>query len=496
MPSNTVLHALSDMKKSMLRQLSKRLAPLLFVFVSCGAHAAIAIGAHDSNLLTSGTSSVTTAAVTTQAAGSSFIVFTVNYGDDNVLSVADNKGNPNYTRIGVELDNTGDGFYVGAWVCENCVGGASHQVTLTVDLTTLAAVYFVEITGGVTSGLVDVSNSAVDSATPFTAAVAPTAGNRLLLSFITGNSGSGTVTYNGTSQSFTSVDAETNGNTGLTGQLAQRSVTANGATLYQPNFTASAGNRASVFTIALKEAAGAPSPGVGSTIVFDTRAGGAQSYQADTTHAQMLAEWEGSSFNTDSGTAPTGFFESDVDGAGTNARGIQWQAGGEQEAYVGVETVTNRAPASGWYTQWKMRLGKYSGGTGSCTGTNDEFTLGSGNAHQKIFLWLTSGPRFYLVMRTTDTKISSDELTFSSDLWDENPYDHPGEIQTITVYISPQNGTIRAWRNDTLVADQTGLSTTETGPTTSVLNTFQETRTTRIPPQAQCQYMWDTVIWY
>lgn len=217
---------------------------------------AIAVGASDSNLLAASAATVTTAPVTTAASGSSFVVFSINFGDDNVASVTDSKGNT-YTRIGVELDNAGDGFYMGAWQCTNGTGGASHTATLTLNGSTICGLYFIEITGGLTSGLVDVSNSAVDSDSGdggFDAQVTPTAGNRLLLSFITGNGG-GTVTYDGTAQSFTSVTAETSGADSMSGQVAQRVVAANGSTAYGPAFTASAGGRASVFTIALKEAA-------------------------------------------------------------------------------------------------------------------------------------------------------------------------------------------------------------------------------------------------
>lgn len=217
---------------------------------------AIAVGVSDSNLLTVGSNTNTSGAVTTQATGSSFVVFTINYGDDNVTSVTDSKSNT-YSRISVELDNPGDGFYVGAWLCENGTGGASHTATLTTAGTALSAIYFLEITGGLTSGLVDVFNAVVDSdgGDGFDAPVTPTAGNRLLLSYITVNAEAPTVTYSGAGQSFTSVLAETDGSSGLSGQVAQRTVAANGSTAYGPAFTTSAGGRASVFTIALKEAA-------------------------------------------------------------------------------------------------------------------------------------------------------------------------------------------------------------------------------------------------
>lgn len=218
---------------------------------------AIDVGVSASEQLAASAAIVTTPAVTSAVSGSSFVVFSINYGDNNVTSVTDSKSNT-YTRIGVELDNVSDGFFVGAWVCENGTGGASHTASLNLASSTLAAIYFIEITGGLTSGLVDVSNSAVDNdnSDGYDAQVTPSAGNRLLLSYITVNAEAPTVTYDGTGQSFTSVLAETDGSNTLSGQVAKRSVVANGSTAYGPAFSASGGGRASVFTIALKEAGG------------------------------------------------------------------------------------------------------------------------------------------------------------------------------------------------------------------------------------------------
>lgn len=238
------------------------IAFLLLSLLAFGAQAAIAVGGSDCNLITTGAATNTTSAITTQTTGSTFIAYTINYGDNNVSTVADNKGNPNYTRIGTELDNTSDGAFSGLWICENCAGGASHTLTLTLAGSAASVVCLIEITGGLTSGIADGNNAVVDAESPYDAAVTPTSGNRLLIACITVNAEAPTVTYDGSGGGFTAVDAVTDGTVTLATQCAQRAVTANGSTAYGPAFTASAGNRANVMTVALQEAGGGGSPNV------------------------------------------------------------------------------------------------------------------------------------------------------------------------------------------------------------------------------------------
>lgn len=234
--------------------------------------------------------------------------------------------------------------------------------------------------------------------------------------------------------------------------------------------------------------AGVPAPQATSTIVWDTRAGGKQNFQAMTSLSQMQAAYGGV---RNSGGA-TQFFESNVDGRGTKARGCQWAAphGSEQECYLGTEGQRVRAPAAGWYTQFKMRLGKAAGAGG--VGNVDQWTLTGVNGHQKTFIWnrANSAHRIYMVIRPSDTKFSIDGLNWSSPLWSTNPYRLTGQVVTITAYFSPADGVVKAWVNDVQVLNATGQKIGD-----SALVDIQESVTT-FPGQQQVQYMWDTIVWY
>lgn len=230
---------------------------------------------------------------------------------------------------------------------------------------------------------------------------------------------------------------------------------------------------------------GAPEPS--GTIIFDTRSGGAEDFQTMTTHAQMVSAFGASRFSN--GTS--GFFESNVDGNGTNARGCQWvnANGTEQECYVAVEDASLEAPDTGFYIQFKVHLGKSS--TGGGTGTVDQWTLTGGNPHQKMFIWTraTAAHRLYLMVTPSQTNIRSDGLNYNSGVFSINPYGRTG-VQKITVWVQPSTGSLKAWVDDDEVLDQTGQNIGGSG-----LVGIQETVTT-FPAQQQVQYMWDTVVWY
>lgn len=246
---------------------------------------------------------------------------------------------------------------------------------------------------------------------------------------------------------------------------------------------------------------GAPTPeSTGGDIWFDSRAGGAQSFQTATTHAQILSCYSDFSSFTRF-THATGFFEPDVDGNGTVARAIQWQdiqsPDEDQEAMVDTEqgSVVPNSASRGWYFSIKTRLGKRSGGAG--TGTVDQWTLNPDNvnAHQKILLWNRTN-RLYCVIRPDSTRISIDEDPgYNSTNFSENPYDYPGDVQTLTFYFKPEtsdsanDGIVRAWRNGTQV-----LNVTNENIGTAGWEDWQETVTTH-PAQAQVQYIWDVVAW-
>jgi len=234
---------------------------------------------------------------------------------------------------------------------------------------------------------------------------------------------------------------------------------------------------------------GGNDPVPGGTIVFDTRAGGAQSYQADTNLAEIEAEWNDIRY-----TGASGFFSDNVDGAGTNAFGCQWNnaTGSEQECMLGRNVS---APNTGWYTQYKMYLGRSP--TGGGTGTLGQWTLTGGNPHQKTMMWnRASDPgeshRIYVAQRPGECKFEIDGTSWVSNNWSENPYNYTGTVQKITVYIQPTTGIVKVWRNGNVVMDMTGQ---QAGVGTMGLAIIYQSVTT-FPGQQQVQYFWDTVVWY
>jgi hypothetical protein len=230
-----------------------------------------------------------------------------------------------------------------------------------------------------------------------------------------------------------------------------------------------------------------PSPGANSTVVWDTRAGGVESFQTLSTFSQM-SNLYGALRNSNGASQ---FFETNVDGKGTNARGCQFAApnGTEQECYFATEGSLVRAPATGWYTQFKVYLGKSA--TGSGQGAVDSWTLTGGNPHQKMFIWTRSNgtDRMYLDVIPSMTNLRIDGRNYNSPAFSTNLYGKKG-VQIVTVYIRPDNGTVRAWIGDKQVLDATGQNIGSSG-----LVDIQESVTT-FPGAQQVQYMWDTVVWY
>lgn len=231
-----------------------------------------------------------------------------------------------------------------------------------------------------------------------------------------------------------------------------------------------------------------PSPDQNSTIIWDTRSGGRQALQNATSISDVLRIYTG----VRNSNGASQFLETNVDGNGTKARGCQWAApnGREQECYVATEGRVTPAPVTGWYTQFKLRLGKGPGLSG--VGKTDHWTLTGSNPHQKTFIWTRSNPshRIYMVIRPFETKFSIDGLNWSSPIWALNPYNMIGENLTITTYFRPIDGTVKAWINDALVLNATSQNIGD-----SSLTDIQESVTT-FPGDQQAQYMWDTVVWY
>lgn len=210
----------------------------------------IAVGVHASNAVGSGTS-VTTAARTSAASGSTFIIGAV-CNNSEFSSVADSKSNV-YTLIGAAqtFDSAGG---VRLYYCQNGTGGASHTATLNVTSSAAHTVFFVEITGGLTSGILDQNNRANDTSSPFASpGITTTQADEILISILGGNSGSNPATH-AESTGFTIDETVTNGTTFYTGCIASRVVSSTGT--YNSSFTETGGTNTGVIIASFKAAAG------------------------------------------------------------------------------------------------------------------------------------------------------------------------------------------------------------------------------------------------
>lgn len=195
-------------------------------------------------------SSAVTAGVTTQAAGSSFVIG-VACSAGSFTSVADSKSNI-YTQIGTEQSSSGHA--IRWYLCTNGTGGASHTATVVASFPTC---YFAEITGGLTASILDQQNQGTDATSPYGDAVTitTTQAAELILAIVSGDGSSNPLTYT-LGNSFTAIDAETDGSSFWTSSFMQRVVAATGT--YNISATASGSTTDAVVLIAsFKEAAGA-----------------------------------------------------------------------------------------------------------------------------------------------------------------------------------------------------------------------------------------------
>lgn len=218
---------------------------------------AIAIGV-SSKGRTGSAASVATTGVATQAAGSVIVAGMI--FQNTFTSVTDNKSNSPYAQISVErVFNTAFSGKARIYYFPNAAGGAGHTVTGTVNPATAITMLMAEITGADTSSPLDTgATSVIDTSSPYTASITPTAGNRAVLAFFAGDSGSNPATH-AESNGFTILSSaeETDGSSFWEGCLAYKLVTADGVTPVNVSFTSSGAVETAVFLAAFKEAAGA-----------------------------------------------------------------------------------------------------------------------------------------------------------------------------------------------------------------------------------------------
>lgn len=218
---------------------------------------AIAIGV-SSKGRTGGATSIATTGVTTQASGSVIVGGMIFQG--TFSSYVDNKSNTPYVQISVErtFDTTFSGK-ARMYYFANAAGGATHTTTAAITVANAITNLMAEITGADTASPLDTgATSAIDTASPYTASITPTVGNRLLVAFLAGDSGSNPATH-AESSGFTILTSaeETNGATFWEGCLAYKIVAADGSTAYTVSFTDSGAAETGVFLAAFKEATAA-----------------------------------------------------------------------------------------------------------------------------------------------------------------------------------------------------------------------------------------------
>ena len=204
---------------------------------------------------TSSGSSQATSAVNTAASGSTFYIFVVWGNGASFTSIADSKSNT-YNRVG---SATFGSMNARLYECVNGTGGSSHTATLTVSTNESLTVFLVEVTGGLTAGIVDQSDSREDTTSPFTlaAGLTTTQANELLLSFLAGDSTSNPATHAESGLGSSSiVIEETNGSAFFPGAIAKSYKTSTGT--FNPSWTESGATDSGVWLVTLKEAASAP----------------------------------------------------------------------------------------------------------------------------------------------------------------------------------------------------------------------------------------------
>lgn len=112
--------------------------------------------------------SATTSSISTAASGSTFVIYVVVFPQAGTITVNDNKSNT-YTQINTQTNPSPQPVTVALFYKENGAGGAGHTFTATNASGTNFLVIAVEVTGGLTSGILDTHPTAInDTSSPYT----------------------------------------------------------------------------------------------------------------------------------------------------------------------------------------------------------------------------------------------------------------------------------------------------------------------------------------
>ena len=209
----------------------------------------IAIGA---SVYTTGSYSGTTltsAAQTTQATGSTFVIGAYCYTASVTFTMSDSKSNA-YSLLGSQQNNTSDGISLAWYACVNGAGGSGHTFNIDCSVHTALFWYGIEIVGGgLTSGIVDQTYGNTGFlGNPTPGPVTTTQANELILSLFTNNGTAITITP-GNSFGTLLSDADS--------ALMYRVVSSTGT--YDPSVSfAPSGGRTQIITASFQAAAGGP----------------------------------------------------------------------------------------------------------------------------------------------------------------------------------------------------------------------------------------------
>lgn len=249
---------------------------------------------------------------------------------------------------------------------------------------------------------------------------------------------------------------------------------------------------------------GSDEPTPSGTILFDSRAGGAQSFQAITTIAQARSIFTATGGNgglhdsvIPGGRTGTFAFTTDYDGAGKHALRVEWPATpGAEGTILGDIYLGAGGPYSHVYVSMVMHMGRTAtgGGIGSVGAFTPVRTTG-GAKRMMLLRQLNNGlDRLYWVMPTgepTDliNAICCDNLglaiAFPAD------YGVGVDVRWTMELISgtPNPGTWRMWRNGVKVLD----SAPNIGSLGFAQLQFYVTRMDQDNPETE--YMCDLVAW-
>jgi hypothetical protein len=178
----------------------------------------IALGQHTS-WTGAGPGTFASSSLTTAASGSTFVIF-CDVETAAFTGVSDSKSNV-WTPFSGPPSSFGNTAF--AYYCENATGGAGHTFSATASAG-FPSMWVVEITGGLTSGIVDGTPAKqADASSPFSAGgITTSQADELLLAFC-GTDAGGSVTHTH-GNSFTEIDAITDGSNFWTGATSYKVV--------------------------------------------------------------------------------------------------------------------------------------------------------------------------------------------------------------------------------------------------------------------------------